>query len=79
MKGYIKHITHMMRGFMMLGFGLMNLFLGLSLLVLCTIGLVSAGVSALPLAVWGMLMAMGSVTTLAGLFMVPLSTKYPKG
>ena len=43
MKGYIKHITHMMRGFMMLGFGLMNLFLGLSLLVLCTVGTIYAG------------------------------------
>ena len=72
MKGYIKHITHMMRGFMMLGFGLMNLFLGLSLLVLCTIGLVSAGVSALPLAVWVMLLAMGSVAALAGLLMVTI-------
>lgn len=72
MKGYIKHITHMMRGFMMLGFGLMNLFLGLSLLVLCTIGLVSAGMSALPLAVWVMLLAMGSVAALAGLFMATI-------
>lgn len=54
----------------MLGFGLMNIFLGLSLLVLCTIGLVSAGVSALPLAVWVMLLAMGSVAALAGLLMV---------
>ena len=72
MKGYIKHITHMMRGFMMLGFGLMNLFLGLSLLVLCTIGLVSAGVSALPMAVWVMLLAMGSVAALAGLLMVTI-------
>ena len=53
----------------MFGFGLMNLFLGISLLVLCTIGLVSAGVSALPMAVWVMLLAMGSVTALAGLFM----------
>ena len=70
MKGYIKHITHMMRGFMMLGFGLMNLFLGLSLLVLCTVGTIYAGVSALPLAVWVMLLAMGSVTAFAGLFMV---------
>ena len=56
----------------MFGFGLMNLFLGLSLLVLCTIGLVSAGVSALPLAVWVMLLAMGSVTALAGLFMATI-------
>lgn len=56
----------------MLGFGLMNLFLGLSLLVLCTIGLVSAGMSALPLAVWVMLLAMGSVAALAGLFMATI-------
>ena len=56
----------------MLGFGLMNIFLGLSLLVLCTIGLVSAGVSALPMAVWVMLLAMGSVTALAGLLMVTI-------
>lgn len=56
----------------MLGFGLMNLFLGLSLLVLCTIGLVSAGVSALPMAVWVMLLAMGSVAALAGLLMVTI-------
>ena len=56
----------------MLGFGLMNIFLGLSLLVLCTIGLVSAGVSALPMAVWVMLLAMGSVAALAGLLMVTI-------
>jgi hypothetical protein len=62
----------MMRGIMMLGFGLMNLFLGISLLVLCTIGLVSAGISALPLAVWVMLLAMGSVATLAGLLMATI-------
>ena len=54
----------------MFGFGLMNLFLGISLLVLCTIGLVSAGVSALPMAVWVMLLAMGSIAALAGLLMV---------
>lgn len=54
----------------MLGFGLMNMFLGLSLLVLCTVGIVSAGVSALPMAVWVMLLAMGSVAAFAGLFMV---------
>ena len=72
MKGYIKHITHMMRGFMMLGFGLMSLFLGLSLLVLCTIGFVTAGMSALPLAVWVMLLVMGSVTAIAGLFMATI-------
>lgn len=56
----------------MLGFGLMNLFLGLSLLVLCTVGIVSAGVSALPLAVWVMLLAMGSIAALAGLLMVTI-------
>jgi len=56
----------------MLGFGLMNLFLGLSLLVLCTVGIVSAGISALPLAVWVMLLAMGSVAALAGLLMVTI-------
>jgi len=54
----------------MLGFGLMNMFLGLSLLVLCTVGMVYAGVSALPMAVWVMLLAMGSVSAFAGLFMV---------
>ena len=56
----------------MFGFGLMNLFLGISLLGLCTIGIVTAGVSALPLAVWVMLLAMGSVAALAGLFMVTI-------
>lgn len=56
----------------MFGFGLMNLFLGISLSVLCTIGLVTAGVSALPLAVWVMLLAMGSVAALAGLLMVTI-------
>ena len=56
----------------MFGFGLMNLFLGISLLVLCTVGIVSAGVSALPLAVWVMLLAVGSVTALAGLFMATI-------
>jgi hypothetical protein len=71
-KGYIKHMTHMMRGIMMLGFGLMNMFLGLSLLVLCTVGIVSAGISALPMAAWVMLLAMGSVTALAGLLMVTI-------
>ena len=71
-KGYIKHITHMMRGIMMLGFGLMNLFLGISLLVLCTVGIVSAGISALPLAVWVMLLAVGSIAALAGLFMATI-------
>lgn len=56
----------------MLGFGLMNLFLGISLSGLCAIGIVTAGVSALPLAVWVMLLAMGSVTAIAGLFMVTI-------
>lgn len=56
----------------MLGFGLMNMFLGLSLLVLCTVGIVSAGISALPLAVWVMLLAVGSIAALAGLFMATI-------
>ena len=56
----------------MLGFGLMSIFLGLSLLVLCTVGIVSAGISALPMAAWVMLLAMGSVSALAGAFMVAI-------
>ncbi len=56
----------------MLGFGLMIIFLGLSLLVLCTVGIVSAGISALPLAVWVMLLAMGSVSAMAGALMVAI-------
>ena len=72
MKGYIKHMTHMMRGNMMLGFGLMNLFLGICLLGLCTIGLVTAGMSALPMAVWTVLLIMGTLCAFAGLFMATI-------
>jgi hypothetical protein len=72
MKGYIKHITHMMRGFMMLGFGLMNLFLGISLAGLTAIGIVTAGMSALPMAVWTVLLIMATLCAFAGLFMATI-------
>ena len=72
MKGYIKHITHMMRGLMMLGFGLMNLFLGISLAGLTALGLVTAGMSALPMAVWTVLLIMATLCAFAGLFMATI-------
>ena len=56
----------------MFGFGLMNLFLGLSLSVLCTIGLVTAGMSALPMAVWTVLLIMATLCAFAGLFMATI-------
>ena len=56
----------------MFGFGLMNLFLGISLAGLTAIGIVTAGMSALPMAVWVMLLAMATLCAFAGLFMVTI-------
>ena len=79
MKGYIKHITHMMRGNMMFGFGLMNMTLGIVLVVLSTIGGIMAGESALPMAMWTVLMGMGVVVAYAGMFMATLGLTTLKG
>ena len=56
----------------MFGFGLMNLFLGISLAGLTAIGIVTAGMSALPMAVWTVLLIMATLCAFAGLFMATI-------
>jgi len=54
---------------MMFGIGIVLMLLGISLAGLTAIGIVTAGVSALPLAVWVIMLIMAVVASFAGLFL----------
>jgi hypothetical protein len=54
---------------MMFGIGIVLMLLGISLAGLTAIGIVTAGVSALPLAVWVTMLIMAVVASFAGLFL----------
>jgi hypothetical protein len=53
---------------MMFGIGITLVLLGISLALLTTIGIVSSGLSALPLAVWVIMLIMAVVASFAGMF-----------
>ena len=54
---------------MMFGIGIVLMLLGISLAGLTAIGIVTGGVSALPLAVWVIMLIMAVVASFAGLFL----------
>jgi hypothetical protein len=54
---------------MMFGIGIVLMLLGISLAGLTAIGIVTVGVSALPLAVWVTMLIMAVVASFAGLFL----------
>ena len=53
---------------MMFGIGIVLMLLGISLAGLTAIGIVTGGVSALPLAVWVIMLIMAVVASFAGMF-----------
>ena len=54
---------------MMFGIGIVLLLLGISLSGLTAIGVVTAGVSVLPLAIWATMLITSVVASFAGLFL----------
>ena len=53
---------------MMFGIGITLLLLGISLALLTSIGVAASGLSALPLAVWVIMLIMAVVVSFAGMF-----------
>tara|TARA_R110002167_G_scaffold205537_1_gene409534 strand:- start:159 stop:335 length:177 start_codon:yes stop_codon:yes gene_type:complete len=53
---------------MMFGIGITLLLLGISLALLTSIGVAASGLSALPLAVWVIMLIMAVVASFAGMF-----------
>ena len=62
----------MMRGLMMFGIGIVLMLLGISLAGLTAIGVVTAGMSALAMAVWTLLLITATLCAFAGLFMATI-------